>query len=163
MLVFQQLCSNLLARMLSKFNCGRSCHFLLRSLYHNDLVSILSFRRHCVVVLFNHLLVLSRSCSFHDCPFNRSVVPSFQVLSSYQVLPTFSTGVLSEIFLTPCPILLIVSEAVCCDFIKYLLILSSSYSILLLFIRSAARICSSLLLFPTGVFSTFFFFVVFFL
>ena len=69
-----------------------------------DTTSILSFRRHCVVVLFNHLLVLSRSCSFHDCPFNRSAVPSFQVLSPYQVLIQFlffSTGVLSE-FVLPC-------------------------------------------------------------
>ena len=77
LLVFQQLCSNLLARMLSKFNCGRSCHFLLRSLYHNDLVSILSFRSHCDAALFTHLLVLSRSCPFRVYPLNRSVVSTY--------------------------------------------------------------------------------------
>ena len=46
--------------------------------------------------------------------FNRSVVSSIQVLSSYQVLHPFWTGVLSQIFLTPCAILSIVPEAVCC-------------------------------------------------
>ena len=94
---------------------------------------------------------------------NRSVVTFLlKFFSPYQALHLFSTGVLSEIFLTPCSIHSIVPEAVCCDFIKYLLILSSSYSIPFLFIRSAARICSSLLLFPTGVLSTLFFFVAFF-
>src|SRR3954470_21325218 len=34
--------------------------------------------------------------------FNRSVVSFIQVLSSYQVYPLFSTGVLFEIFLTLC-------------------------------------------------------------
>ena len=56
------------------------------------------------------------SCSFHAYPFNRSVVSSLQVLSSYQVLPLFSTGLLSEIFLTPCAILIIVLKVVCCWF-----------------------------------------------
>ena len=56
----------------------------------------------------------------------------------------------------------IVTEAVYCDFIKYLLILSSSYSIPFLFNRSAARSCSSLFLFSNGVFSTSFISVVFF-
>ena len=46
--------------------------------------------------------------------FDRSIMPSIQVLSSYQVFHHFSTGVLSEIFLTPCAILSIVPEAVCC-------------------------------------------------
>ena len=57
-------------------------------------------------------------------------------ISSYQILTPFSTGVLSEIFVTPCSIHSIVPVAVCCDFIKYLLILSRPYSILF---------------FPTGV------------
>ena len=39
-------------RMLFKFNCGRSCHFLLRSFLSNNLASILSFRRHCDDALF---------------------------------------------------------------------------------------------------------------
>ena len=83
--------------------------------------------------------------------------------SPYQALHLFSTGVLSEIFLTPCSIHSIVPEAVCCEFIKYLLILSSSYSIPFLFNQSAARSCSSLFLFTNGVFSTLFFSVAFFL
>ena len=82
--------------------------------------------------------------------------------SPYQALHLFSTGVLSEIFLTPCSIHSIVSEAVCCDFIKYLLILPSSYSIPFLFNRSSARSCSSLFIFSNGVFSTSFISVVFF-
>ena len=59
-------------------------------------------------------------CEDHVLPFayplNRSVVSFIQVLSSYQVLPPFSTGVLSEIVLTPCAILSIVPEAVCYRF-----------------------------------------------
>ena len=39
-----------------------------------------SFRRRCDVDLFTHLLGLWGSWSFHAYPFNRSVVPSFQVL-----------------------------------------------------------------------------------
>ena len=74
------------------------------------------FRRHCDVALFSHHLGLSGPCSFCAYPFNRSVVPSFQVLSSYQVLPSFSTGVPSKIVLTLCAILSIVPEAVCCWF-----------------------------------------------
>ena len=54
--------------------------------YFNYLSSILLFRRHCDVVLFNHHLVLSGSCSFHAYPFNRSVLPFsfkfFFILSS---------------------------------------------------------------------------------
>ena len=68
------------ARMLSKFICGKSCHFLLRPFYPNNLASILSFRRHCDVALFTNHLVLSRSCSFRAYPFNQSVVSSLQVL-----------------------------------------------------------------------------------
>ena len=67
------------ARMLSKFICGRNCHFLLRPFYPNNLASILSFRRHCDVALFTNHLVLSRSCSFRAYPFNQSVVFSFKL------------------------------------------------------------------------------------
>ena len=96
--------------------------------------------------------------------FNRSVVTFLlKFFSPYQALHLFSTGVLSEIFLTPCSIHSIVLEAVCCDFIKYLLILPSSYSIPFLVNQSDVRICSSLLLFPTRVLSTLFFFIAFFL
>ena len=49
---------------------------------------------------------------FFAYPFNGSVVFSFEL--SHQFLPPFSTGVLSEIFLTPCAILSLVTEAVCC-------------------------------------------------
>ena len=50
------------------------------------------------------ILFHQRSCSSYDCPFNRSIVPSFQVLSPYQVLIqflSFSIGVLPEVVL-PC-------------------------------------------------------------
>ena len=102
--------------------------------------------------------VIISSCEDHDLfmliLINRSVVTFLlKFFSPYQALHLFSTGVLSEIFLTPCSIHSIVPEAVCCDFIKYLLILSSSYSILFLFNRSAARSCSPLFLFSNGVFS----------
>ena len=54
--------------------------------YFNYLSSILLFGRHCDVVLFNHHLVLSGSCSFHAYPFNWSVLPFsfkfFFILSS---------------------------------------------------------------------------------
>ena len=86
----------------------------------------------------------------------------FKFFSPYQALHLFSTGVLSEIFLTPCSIHSIVPEAVCCDFIKYLLILSSYYSIPFSFQRSALRICSSLFLVSNGVFPTSFISIVFF-
>ena len=69
-----------------------------------------------------HLLALSGSCSFHAYPFNRSVVPFWlKFFSPYQASRLFLTGVLSEISLTPCSFHSIVPEAVCCDFIKYLL------------------------------------------
>ena len=89
------------ARMLSKLICGRSWHFLL----------------HSVIPMIYLLLFLPEAlccCSLH--PFNRSVVSSLQVLSSYQVLPLFSTWVLSEILLTHYVIFSIVPEAVCCWF-----------------------------------------------
>ena len=101
-----------------------------------------------VMWLSSIFLFLSEPCSFHDYPFNRSVVTFLlKFFSPYQDSHLFSIGVLSEIFLTPCYIHWIVSEEVCCDFIKYLLILPSSYSIPFLFNRSAARSCSSLFLF----------------
>ena len=71
-----------------------------------------------------HLLVLSRSCSFYDCPFNRSIVPSCQVLSSYQVLLLFSTGVLSE-FVLPCSYFLTECSQLCSSLLFFFL---SSYS-----------------------------------
>ena len=88
---------------------------------------------------------------------------SAQVLFALSILPSlFNRSAVLDFFLTPCSIHSIVPEAVCCDFIKYLLILSSSYSIPFLFNRSAARSCSSLFLFSNGVFSTLFISVVFF-
>ena len=74
------------------------------------------FRRRCDVALFTHHLVLSGSCYFHAYPFNQSAVSSLQVLPSYQVLPLFSTWVLSQILLTHYAILSIVPEVVCCWF-----------------------------------------------
>ena len=87
--LFQQLRVTLLFKMLFKLIGGRRCCFLLRSFVPS--IQLLFFRSGGIVLLFSstHLLVLSRSCSFHDCPFNRSVVPSFQVLSPYQVLIQF--------------------------------------------------------------------------
>ena len=64
------------------------------------------FRRLCDVAIFTHHFELWGPCSFHAYPFNQSVVPSIQVLSSYQVLPPFSIGVLSEIFLPLVPFFL---------------------------------------------------------
>ena len=64
LLVFQQLRSNLLGRMLPKFNCGRSYHFLLFSLIPT--IYLLFVRPGGIVMLLsstNHL-VLSRSCNF---------------------------------------------------------------------------------------------------
>ena len=53
LLVFQQLRSIPLVRMLFKFNCGRSCLFLLR-FFSFQLSSFYSlFRRRCVVSHFN--------------------------------------------------------------------------------------------------------------
>ena len=107
----------------------------------------------CCCSLQTFFLLLSRACSFRAYPFNRRCAFWLKFSSPYQALHLFSTGVLSEIFLTPCSIHSIVTEAVYCDFIKYLLILSSSYSIAFLFNRSAARSCSPLFLFSNGVFS----------
>ena len=64
LLVFQQLRFILLLRMLPKFNCGRSYHFLLRSLIPT--IHFLFVRPGGIVMLLsstNHL-VLSRSCNF---------------------------------------------------------------------------------------------------
>ena len=103
------------ARMLSKLICGRSWHFLLRSFLPHNLASILSFRRHCDVSLFTHHLRLWRPCSFRAYPFLTGVsCPLFKFFPFCQVLPPFSTGVLSEIFLTPCAILSLALEAMCC-------------------------------------------------
>ena len=74
------------------------------------------FRRHYVYALFTHHLVLWRSCSFLCLSIQPECRVFIRALSSYQVLPPFSTGVLCEIFLTPCAIISIVPEAVCCWF-----------------------------------------------
>ena len=82
---FRCWCSNNSVRPFSyrcffKLFCGRSWHFLLHSS-----ISIIYLLFFCfggiVMLLFStHHLVCLRSCSFHDCPFNRSVVSSAQVL-----------------------------------------------------------------------------------
>ena len=73
------------------------------------------FRRHCDVALFTHLLGLWGPCSFRAYPFSTGVsCPLFKFFPFCQVLPPFSTGVLFEIFLTPCAILSLVPEAMCC-------------------------------------------------
>ena len=115
--------------------------------YSNDLSSILSPGD--IAMLFfhpssrfvkDHVLFMPIHLTGVLCPFCSS---SF---SPYQALLLFSTEVMSEIFLTPCSIHSRVPEVVCCDFIKYLFFLSSSYSIPFLFRRSVAQIISFLIL-----------------
>src|SRR3954467_13702300 len=74
LLVFQQLRSNLLGRMLSKFNCGRSCHFLLRSFVPT--FYLLFFRYGGIVILLFSLIIsfCQDQVLFLAYPFNRSVV-----------------------------------------------------------------------------------------
>ena len=113
------------------------------------------FRRHCDDALFTHHLVLWRSCSFLCLSIQPECRVFIPVLSSYQVLPPFSTGVLSEIFLTPCAILSIVPEAVCCWFHQVSSNLVKSCSIPSISSRSAVQIISFLFhlyLILTGVF-----------
>ena len=81
LLVFHQLHYNLLGRMLSKLICGRSCHFLLHSLFQGSIFfylflpealwccSLHSSSRFVRTVFFSCLSIS-----------NQSVVPSFQVL-----------------------------------------------------------------------------------
>ena len=100
--------------------------------------------------------VLSKLYHYYSFPivFNRSIVPLCS--SSFRLIKpciSFQPECCLRFFLTPCSIHSIVPEAVCCDFIKYLLILPSSYSIPFIFNRSAARSCSPLFLFSNGVFS----------
>ena len=111
LLVFQQLRSILLCKDAFQADLWYKLAFSSPFFYFNDLASILSFRRHCDVVLFTHHLVLSRSCSFpclsiqpercvYHSSFNRSLI---QVLSFCQVHVLFlpcSTGVLPEFFLS---------------------------------------------------------------
>src|SRR4051812_27944691 len=80
LLVFQQFPSNLLSRMLSKLNCGRSWHLLLHSFI--TMIYLPFFCSGGIVMLLSstHHLVLPRSCFFRAYPFNRSVVSSLQVL-----------------------------------------------------------------------------------
>ena len=83
----------------------------------------------CDVALFNPSFRFVRIVFFSWFIHLTGVLcPYAQAISFYQAFHLFSTGVLYEIFLTPCSIHSIVSEAVCCDFIKYLLILPSPYS-----------------------------------
>ena len=147
LLVFQQLRSTLLLRMPSQTLLWQKLAFSSPFFYFNYLYSILSFRRHCGVVLFTHLLVCSGSCSFRAYPLTGLCAILLKFFSPYQSLASLSTGVLSEIFLTR-SIHLIVPEAVFCNVIKYLLILSSYYLTLFLFNRSAFNLvlpCSSFL------------------
>ena len=77
----------------------------------------------CCCFLQTFFLPLSRACSFRAYPFNRRCAFWLKFSSPYQALHLFSTGVLSEIFLTPCSIHSIVPEEACCDFIECHLIL----------------------------------------
>ena len=100
LLVFQQLRSNLLGRVLSKLICGRSWHFLLQ--YVIPMIYLLFFLPEALWccslhsssriedhVLFMHIQITEVLCHL------------FKFFSSYQVLHLFSTGVLSE-FVLPC-------------------------------------------------------------
>ena len=103
-------------RVPAKIICGRSCHFLLNSFISNDLASILS-PEGFVMLLFSIIISNCEDCFlFMLINLTGVLCPLLKFFSSYQVLHLFSTGVLSEIFLTPCAILLIVPEAVCCWF-----------------------------------------------
>ena len=94
----------------------------------------------------NHL-VLSRSCNFSFLIRLTGVsCLLFKFFPFCQVLPPFSTGVLSKIFLTHCAILSIVRRQCVVDLIKYPLILSSSCSFPSIFSRSVALITSFLFL-----------------
>ena len=116
LLIFQQLRSILLCKDAFQVHLWQKISFSSPSLYPNNLASILS-PGDIVMLLFSLIFSNWGSCSFLlASPFNRSVVSSLQVLSSYQVLPLFSTWVLSEILLTHYAILSIVPEAVCCWF-----------------------------------------------
>lgn len=80
-----------------------------------------------MLLSLTHHLVLARSCSFLCLSVNRSVMFSFQVpFHLIKFLPPFSTGVLSEIFLTQGAFFSIVRRQCVVDFIKHTLILSSS-------------------------------------
>ena len=111
---FQQLRSNLLGRVLSKLSVVEVGIFFSILLFQWSIFYSF-FRRHCDVALFTHLLGLWGLCSFRAYQFPTGVpCPLFKFFPICQVLPTFSTGVLSEIFLTPCAILSLVPEAMCC-------------------------------------------------
>ena len=82
------------------FRCGFSNNSILPfvvSMLPQDLVSRRSF--HSIIFSVPEALwcwssqpiisFVKDHVFFHDCPFNRSVVPSFQVLSPYQVLIQF--------------------------------------------------------------------------
>ena len=80
-----------------------------------DTTSILSFRRHCVVVLFNPSSCFVKIIFFPLLIHLTGALCSLlKFFSPYQALHLFSTRVLSEIFLTSCSIHSIVLEAVCC-------------------------------------------------
>ena len=78
LLVFQQLRSNLLGRVLSKIICGRSCHFLLHSLFQGSIFFYLFLPEALWCCSFHSSSRLWGSCSFRAYPFNRSVVFSFK-------------------------------------------------------------------------------------
>ena len=91
--------------MLSKLICGRSCHFLLNSFLSNDPTSILSFRRHCDVALFDpsSCFVKIMFNSFHlqseCCPNYIILIPSLSCFnrSVISIIPLL-TGVSSKCF-----------------------------------------------------------------
>ena len=75
-LVFQQFCSILLLKMPFQALLWQKLRFSSPFPHFNYLYSILLFRRHCHVALFNpSSRFCQRSCSFCAYPFNRSVVP----------------------------------------------------------------------------------------
>ena len=121
LLVFQQLRSTLLLKMLFKLIGGWRCCFLLRSFVPS--IQLIFFHSGGIVLLFSstHLFVLSGSCSFCPYPFNPSaawnrsyplchsfnssggsvLLISPSIFLSYQVLIQFlffSIGVLSTLF-----------------------------------------------------------------
>ena len=78
LLIFQQLRYNLLGRVLSKLICGRSCHFLLHSLFQGS--------------IFYYLFLPEAwwCCSLHSSSrFVRTVFFSCLSISNWSVMPSF--------------------------------------------------------------------------
>ena len=116
LLIFQQLRSILLCKDAFQAHLWQKLAFSSPFFYFNDLSSILSS---------GGMVMLLSSLNISNCEDRVLFVlvhligvscPLFKFFPFCQVLPPFSTGALSEIFLTHGAILSIVPEVVCCWF-----------------------------------------------